>query len=323
MNKNSKIFVAGHRGLVGSALVRYLTAHQYHTILTQSHAELDLMNQDAVFSFFAQNQPEYVFLAAARVGGIYDNNMFPVEFIRNNLAIQWNVIEACFRFKVKRLLFLGSSCIYPIDCPRPIKESSFCSGYLEPTNQAYAIAKIAGIEHCWSYNRQYQTQFLCAMPTNLYGPNDNYDLEKSHVLPALIRKIHEAKCNAAPSVLLWGSGRPCREFLYVDDLAEACCYVMTLSDALVKHYFSSLERAPIINIGSGKEISIYELAQLISGIVGYTGELILDCSKPDGVMSKVMDVSLINELGWHSKTSLETGIKQAYQSFLQGILEKV
>ncbi len=316
MNKEAKIYIAGHRGLAGSAILRHLTASGYENHITRTHAELELMDKSAVFDFFSAERPDYVFLAAARVGGIHDNNTHPVEFIRDNLAIQWNVIEACYQYKVKRLLFLGSSCIYPIDCPRPIKETSFCSGRLEPTNQAYAMAKIAGIEHCWSYNRQYKTQFLCVMPTNLYGLNDNYDLEKSHVLAALIRKLHEAKQTGQERVLLWGTGKPRREFLHSSDLAEACCRIMSLSYETVSEYFSDRSRPPIINVGSGKEISIFDLAQLIKQVVGYEGQIEWDATKPDGVASKVMDVSLINELGWKSRILLEQGIRSAYQSYL-------
>lgn len=316
MNRDSKIFIAGHRGLVGSSLVRYLERHDFHNLLLRTRSQLDLTEKQSVFAFFREHRPEYVFLAAAKVGGIYANMTYPVEFIRDNLAIQWNVIEACHEFKVKRLLFLGSSCIYPVDCPRPISEESFCSGRLEPTNQAYAIAKIAGIEQCWSHNRQNGAQFLCAMPTNMYGPNDNYDFQNSHVLPALIRKMHEAKIEGSEQVLLWGSGSPRREFLYSDDLAEACCHIMNLPNEIVVNYFSDHSRPPIINVGTGKEVSILELAHLIKDIVGYEGALQWDTTKPDGVLSKVMDVNLINELGWSSSTPIKQGIAQAYESFL-------
>lgn len=323
MNKESKIYISGHTGLVGSAILRYLQKHKYTNIVISSRKELDLMNKEAVFSFFERMRPEYVVLAAARVGGIFDNKTYPVEFIRDNLAIQWNVIEACFKHQVKRLLFLGSSCIYPVDCPRPIKETDFLSGRLEPTNQAYAVAKIAGIEQCWSYNRQFGSRFLCAMPTNLYGPNDNYDLTKSHVLAALIRKIHVAKAQNLKSLLLWGSGEPNREFLHVDDLAVACCHILNLNDNETDKLLSRGDHPPIINVGSGEELSIKALAQMIKEIIGFKGLIQWDTTKPDGVKSKMMDVSLMRQLGWESCISLQEGIQKTYQSFLQAYSEEV
>ncbi|AAO90232.1 GDP-L-fucose synthase family protein [Coxiella burnetii] len=316
MQKDAPIFVTGHRGLAGSAILRRLKKQGYSSLITRTHQELDLTNKEKVFEFFANNCPEYVFLAAARVGGINDSNLHPVDFIRDNLAIQWNVIEASFRYKVKRLLFLGSSCIYSNDAPRPLKEIYFNSGKLEPTNRAYSTAKIAGIEHCWAYNRQYKTQYLCAMPTNLFGPNDNYDLENGHVVASLISKIHQAKEQKKPNFVLWGSGKAKREFLYSDDLAEACCHLMNLPDDIVKSVFGQDDQPPIVNIGSGKEISIYELALLIQDIIGYQGDIIWDHSKPDGALTKVMDVSLMQYLGWSAREGLVSGIKKTYQYYL-------
>ena len=270
MDKNAKIYVAGDRGLVGSALIRQLRKQGYTNILSRTHAELDLTNQLAVQAFFKKEKPEYVFLAAAKVGGIYANKTYPAEFIFSNLAIQTNVIHESYVNGVKRLIFLGSSCIYPRDCPQPIKEEYFLTGPLEPTNRPYALAKIAGIEMCWSYNRQYKTQFLATMPTNLYGPGDNYHLENSHVIPALIRKFHEAKVNKQPAVNVWGTGAPKREFMYSDDMAEACLYLMKLSENKVGQLFNS-DTAPLINIGSDVDLSIKELANLIKEIIGFKG----------------------------------------------------
>jgi GDP-L-fucose synthase len=321
MKNDSRIFVAGHNGLVGSSIYRHLTDSGYSDILVRNRAELNLEERESVFEFFAAHKPEFVFVAAAKVGGIYANNTYPVEFIRNNIAIQWNIIEACHKFNVQRLIFLGSSCIYPVDCPRPIKETYFCSGSLEPTNRAYAIAKISGIEHCWSYNRQMNTQYLCLMPTNMYGPNDNYHLENSHVLPAMIRKMHDAKQQGLGEMQLWGSGKPKREFLYSDDLASACCHFMNLPSDTVTEYFCNDERPPIINVGTGKEISIFDLAYMIKDIIGYEGKIAWDASKPDGVLSKVMDVTLGEELGWKAQVSLRDGIGRAYKSFLQQQIE--
>lgn len=323
MNLDSKIFVAGHRGLVGSAFLRFLEKKGHRCLLTRSKLELDLSCRESVFDFFACNKPEYVILAAARVGGILDNDNHPVSFIRDNLSIQWNIIEACYKFKVKRLLFLGSSCIYPVDCERPIKETSFLSGRLEPTNQSYAVAKIAGIQHCWAYNRQFHTEYICAMPTNLYGPNDNYDINHSHVLAALIRKFHDAKTNGSNEVVLWGTGSPKREFLHVDDLISACYMLLSLQSATVDDLFRSNSHPPIINIGSGEENSIEQLSKIISKIIGFEGAVRWDRSRPDGVQSKVMDISLMKALGWEKTIPIEVGINDTYQVFLQNIRDKV
>ncbi|PHQ78295.1 MAG: GDP-fucose synthetase [Coxiella sp. (in: Bacteria)] len=316
MKKESRIFVSGHRGLAGSAILRCLEGQGYTSLITRTRQQLDLTNKERVFDFFLNERPEYVFLAAARVGGLNDSILHPVEFISENLAIQWNVIEASFHSRVKRLLFLGSSCIYSNDSPRPLKEASFNSGRLEPTNRAHSTAKIAGIEHCWAYNRQYNTQYLCALSANLYGPNDNYDLESGHALAALIRKMHEAKEYDKPSISLWGSGKAKREFLYSADLAEACCHLIALPDEAVTPVFCQDDIPPVVNISSGKEISIYELALLIQRIVGYEGEIIWDHSKPGGVLSKIMDVSLIGRLGWRAQEELASGIEKTYHHYL-------
>jgi GDP-L-fucose synthase len=317
MDKSAKIYVAGHRGLVGSALMRNLQAAGYSNLLTRTHAELDLTQQEAVSDFFAAEKPEYVFLAAAKVGGIYANNTFPAEFMRDNLAIQTNVIHASYQHGVKRLLFLGSSCIYPKFAPQPMKEEHLLTGELEPTNRPYALAKIAGIEQCWSYNRQYGTQFLAVMPTNLYGPADNYDLNNSHVLPALIRKFHEAKQANSPTVSVWGSGTPRRELMYSDDMADACVYLINLPDDQYQPLLAADRNdglPPVINIGVGDDITIIDLARLVQLIVGYEGEIELDASKPDGTPRKLMDVSRLASLGWRAKTSLADGIKLAYET---------
>ena len=315
MEKHAKIYVAGHRGLVGSALVRQLSAQGYTNIITRTHAELDLTNQLAVKVFFEYEKPNYVFLAAAKVGGIHANNTYPAEFIHENLAIQTNVIHQSYLVGVKRLLFLGSSCIYPRDCPQPIKEEYLLTGLLEPTNRPYALAKIAGIEMCWSYNRQYGTQYLAAMPTNLYGPGDNYNLNNSHVLPALIRKMHEAKEQGDKEVVVWGTGAPMREFLYSEDMAEACIFLMSLTDT---RFYSLLtdNSPPLVNIGCGEDLSIKELAELVKMVVSFNGELSFDLSKPDGTMRKLMDVSRLNKLGWQSSTDLTEGLKKSYADFL-------
>ena len=315
MNKHSKIYVAGHRGLVGSAIMRQLATQGYTNIVTRTHAELDLTNQLSVVQFFADEKPEYVFLAAAKVGGIHANNTYPAEFIHENLAIQTNVIHQSYKAGVKRLLFLGSSCIYPKDCPQPIKEEYLLTGSLEPTNRPYAMAKIAGIEMCWSYNRQYGTRFLAGMPTNLYGPGDNYDLSNSHVLPALIRKFHEAKIKSELTVTIWGTGKPKREFLYSDDMAEACLFLMTLPDVKFLSLMTD-NLAPLINIGCGEDLSIKDLAELVKDIVGFSGELALDNTKPDGMMRKLMDVDKLRNMGWQATTELRSGIVAAYQDFL-------
>ena len=315
LNLDSKIYVAGHRGLVGSALIRQLECRGYRNLVIRAHAELDLTDQVAVRAFFASEKPEYVFLAAAKVGGIHANNTYPAEFIHQNLAIQTNVIHESWRNGVKRLLFLGSSCIYPRDCPQPIKEEYLLTGPLEMTNRPYALAKIAGIEMCWAYNRQYGTSYVAAMPTNLYGPNDNYDLQNSHVLPALIRKMHEAKERGDKEVVVWGTGTPRREFLYSDDLADACVYLMESSDAKLAPLFRQ-DAPPLINIGCGQDVTIRELAECAAKAVGFSGNMIFDTSKPDGTPRKLMNVERLSALGWVASTSLESGVKLAYRDFL-------
>jgi GDP-L-fucose synthase len=318
MNKRAEIYVAGHRGLVGSAIMRQLATQGYENIVTRTHAELDLTNQQAVADFFEAEKPEYVFLAAAKVGGIHANNTYPAEFIYENLAIQTNVIHQSYVTGVKRLLFLGSSCIYPRDCPQPIKEEYLLTSELEPTNRPYALAKIAGIEMCWSYNRQYGTQYLAVMPTNLYGPGDNYHLENSHVIPALIRKFHEAKINNQPSVMVWGTGTPKREFLYSDDMAEACIFVINLADDVFKPLLAADRNdglPPLLNLGSNSDLSIAELADLIKEVVGFSGEIIFDNSKPDGTSRKLMDSSSLNRLGWYPTVDLKTGLINSYSHF--------
>jgi GDP-L-fucose synthase len=313
MHHESRIYIAGHRGLVGSAIHRELTRQGYGNILTRTHQELDLLEEPAVEAFFAAEKPDYVFLAAAKVGGILANNSYPADFIRDNLIIQTNLIEASRNAQVKRLLFLGSSCIYPKLCPQPIKEEYLLTGPLEPTNRPYALAKIAGIEMCWSYNRQYGTRYLAAMPTNLYGPDDNFDLATSHVLPALIRKTAEAKSSGATEVVVWGSGTPRRELLYSDDLAQACCYLMNLDETR----FGSLLREdapPLINIGTGEDVTIRELAQIVARVLGFSGELAFDATKPDGTPRKLMDVSLLHSLGWRHRIALEDGIRLTWDA---------
>ena len=318
MNKDAKIYVAGHRGLVGSALMRQLSAQGYSNIIIRTHAELDLTHQLSVADFFATEKLEYVILAAAKVGGIHANNTYPAEFIHENLAIQTNVIHQSYVNGVKRLLFLGSSCIYPRDCPQPIKEEYLLTGELEPTNRPYALAKIAGIEMCWSYNRQYGTQYLAVMPTNLYGPGDNYHLENSHVIPALIRKFHEAKINNEPTVTVWGTGAPKREFLYSDDMAEACLFVLNLPDSTFKTLITTNRNdglPPLLNLGSGSDLSIAELANLVKQIVGFAGDIKFDSTKPDGTIRKLMDSSRLNQLGWNPSVLLKAGLQQSYQDF--------
>jgi GDP-L-fucose synthase len=345
MEQNAKIYVAGHRGLVGSALMRRLTASPspsrgegrgggesasdaitqasapYPNPITRTHAELDLTDQAAVEAFFATEKPDYVFLAAAKVGGILANNSYPAEFIRDNLAIQTNVIHAAYKNGVKRLLFLGSSCIYPRLAPQPMKEEHLLTGPLEPTNRPYALAKIAGIEMCWSYNRQYGTQYLAVMPTNLYGPGDNYHPQNSHVIPALIRKFHEAKVNNSPSVSVWGTGTPRREFLYSDDMADACVYLMNLPEEQFKTLLGSDEAAtgifmpPLVNIGVGHDLTIRELAETVKEVVGYQGTIEFDVSKPDGTPRKLMDVGRLSGLGWRAGTDLRSGLSLAYSEF--------
>ena len=353
MSKTSRIYVAGHRGLVGSALVRCLISKGYENILTHTHEELDLTNQQAVKEFFEKEKPEYVFLAAAKVGGILANNTYPAEFIYQNLAIQNNVIHYSWKSGVRRLLFLGSSCIYPRECPQPIKEKYLLTGPLEPTNRPYAIAKIAGIEICWSYNRQYNTQYLSAMPTNLYGPGDNYDLQNSHVLPAIIRKIHLAKlaqngdlrgiqkdenkmgpippdikkalglisnpkgldATISPQPVFWGAGSIRREFLYSDDMADACVYLMSLPETK----FSSclpINSPPIVNIGCGADLTIRECVGVIKEIVGYNGDVQWDLDKPEGTPQKLLDTKLLTSLGWDYKIDLPEGLKRCYADYL-------
>ena len=321
MNLNAKIYVAGHSGLVGSALLRRLRAKGYTNIVTRTHAKLDLTDQVATEVFFATENPEFVFLAAAKVGGILANNIYPADFISINLAIQNNVIQAASRHSVKRLLFLGSSCIYPRDCPQPIKEEYFLSGLLEPTNRSYAIAKIAGIEQCWSYNRQNGTQFLAVMPTNVYGRGDSYDLVKAHVIPALIRKFHEAKTRGDNEAVVWGTGAPKREFLYSDDLADACVFLMFLPNETFNSILNSQSLVPpIINIGCGKDITIRELAETVKRVVSFEGKIIFDPSKPDGTPRKVLDIGNINKLGWVPKIELLDGISKSYEDFVQQFL---
>jgi GDP-L-fucose synthase len=317
MEKNSKIYIAGHRGLVGSALVRRLTLKGYTNLILRPHAELELRNQSAVQAFFAAEKPEYVILAAAKVGGIYANNTYPAEFIEDNLLIQNNVIHNAWKNSVKRLLFLGSSCIYPKAAPQPMKEEYLLTGPLEPTNRPYAIAKIAGIEMCHAYNRQYGTRYLAAMPTNLYGPNDNYDLNNSHVLPALIRKVHEAKQTNAKEVVVWGTGTPKREFLYSEDMADACIYLLEQMEDKLISLFND-DQPPLINIGCGEDLTIRKLAELVAEVVGFKGSLTFDTSKPDGTMRKVMDVSRIKALGWQRTMLLKDGIGLSYQDLLRG-----
>ena len=316
MKQDSKIYVAGHLGLVGSALMRQLQAKGYKNLVKRTHAELDLVDQAAVRDFFAQEKPEYVLLAAANVGGIHANNTYPAEFIQQNLAIQTNVIHEAWRNSVKRLLFLGSSCIYPKDCPQPIKEEYLLTGPLEPTNRPYALAKIAGIEMCWSYNRQYGTKYIAAMPTNLYGLGDNYDPNNSHVLPALIRKMHEAKLRGDKEVVVWGTGTPKREFLYSDDMADACIYLLEQPEEKLESMFNNTY-PPMVNVGCGEDITIRELAELVKAVIGFTGSLVFDPSKPDGTMRKLLDVGKLNALGWKAYTRFSDGIVQAYNDYFE------
>ncbi len=297
MNKTDKIYIAGHRGMVGSAILRLLHQNKFEHIIFRKSAELDLRNQAQVNTFFEKERPKYVFLAAAKVGGILANNIYRADFLYDNLMIQNNIIHAAHTFGVKKLLFLGSSCIYPRLAPQPLKEESLLTGLLEPTNEPYAVAKIAGIKMCDAYRAQYGAHFISAMPTNLYGPNDNYDLQNSHVLPAMIRKFITAKKNNEPTVTIWGTGTPLREFMHVDDLAEACYFLM-----------QDFDEPGFVNVGTGEDLSIFDLAQLVKKIVGYSGEIVLDTTKPDGTPRKLMDVSKIHALGWQHKISLEQGI---------------
>jgi len=306
MDKNAKIYVAGHRGMVGSAIVRRLTDLGYANVVTRSHAELDLTNQQAVTDFLSTERPDYTFMAAAKVGGIQANNIYRAEFLYQNLMIEANIVHAAWQAGIKRMLFLGSSCIYPRDCPQPIREDYLLTGPLEQTNEPYAIAKIAGVKLCESYNRQYGTSYVSAMPTNLYGPNDNYDLANSHVLPALIRKAHEAKLRGDSTYTVWGSGRPMREFLHVDDMAHACLFLMedeTITDGL-------------FNVGTGTDVTIRELAETVMDVVGFKGDIVFDASKPDGTPRKLLDVSRLKERGWTAKIGLREGIALAYADFL-------
>ena len=316
-----RIYIAGHRGLVGSAIVRCLLAHGHTELITRTHAELDLTDSRSTATFFEQERPEYVFLAAAKVGGIIANNIYAADFIRENLGIQTSVISAAFQTGVKRLLFLGSSCIYPRLAPQPMRERDLLTGPLEPTNRAYALAKIAGVEMCWAYNRQYGTKYLSAMPTNLYGPGDNYHLTNSHVIPALLRKFHEAKLRGDPTVTVWGTGTPRREFLYSDDMADACVFLMSLPDDRYEALLGSDESVsgrfepPLVNIGTGVDVTIAELAATVAGVVGYSGGIVYDTSKPDGTPRKLMDVGLMTGAGWTARTALKDGLRAAYAEF--------
>jgi GDP-L-fucose synthase len=305
INKDARIFVAGHKGMVGSAIVRNLQAKSYTNILTQTRQQLDLLDQKAVANYLKSEQPEYIFIAAAKVGGIQANNEYRADFIYQNLMIEANLIHGAHEADIQRLCFLGSSCIYPRDCPQPIKEDYLLTGPLEQTNEPYAIAKIAGIKLCESYNRQYERQYISAMPTNLYGPNDNYDLNNSHVLPALIRKAHEAKQSNQSTLTVWGTGNPRREFLYVDDLAEACVFLMETG-----------YDGPLINVGTGEDVTIRELAETVKEIVGFNGGLVFDTNKPDGTPRKLLDVSKLKNLGWNPKFTLTDGVRTAYDDFL-------
>jgi len=309
MDKGLKIYIAGHRGLVGSALKRKLESKGYTNLIFRTHRELDLTNQQAVNDFFEKERPEYIFLAAAKVGGILANSSYPAEFIYENLMIEANVINAAYKYGVKKLLFLGSSCIYPKLAPQPLKEEYLLTGPLEETNEAYAVAKIAGIRLCKHYNEQYGTNFISVMPTNLYGLNDNFDLETSHVMPALIRKFHEAKVNNESEVVVWGTGKPLREFMHVDDMADACVYLME------NYNYSDI--GEFVNLGVGEDVTISELVELIKEIVGFEGEIRYDTSKPDGTPRKLMDVSRLNGLGWKAGIPLEDGIRETYEWYIQ------
>ena len=325
MQIDSSIYVAGHRGLVGSAIVRRLRRSGYHNLVLRTHAELDLTDSVATQAFFEAERPQIVFMAAAKVGGIIANNTMPAEFIHSNLAIQTHIIHSSYRAGVQRLLFLGSSCIYPRHAPQPMKEHDLLTGPLEPTNRAYALAKIAGIEMCWSYNRQYGTQYLSAMPTNLYGPGDNYHPMHSHVIPALLRKFHEAKVRGDATVTVWGSGTPRREFLYSDDMADACVFLMNLADEPYQALLGSDETVtgrfepPLVNIGVGEDATIAELAALVAQVVGYSGVIEYDRSKPDGTPRKLMDVSRLAQAGWRATTPLSEGLPQAYAEFVASL----
>jgi len=312
IQKDAKIYVAGHRGLAGSAIVRKLRSLDYENLVLRTHKEVDLQDWNAVRAFFDDQRPEFVFLAAAKVGGILANRDFPADFIAQNLRIQSNVIENAYRTQVKRLLFLGSSCIYPKLAPQPIGEDQLLTGPLEFTNRSYAIAKIAGIEMCWAFNRQHGTQFLAAMPTNLYGPGDSYNLQNSHVLPALIRKVHEAKLRGERSVTVWGTGKPLREFLFSDDMADACVFLLNLSNEEFSKLVGVPEAAPIVNVGSGSELSIADLARKVCQVLEFKGEIVFDASKPDGTPRKLMDSARLFSYGWRPKVTMEEGIGIAY-----------
>jgi GDP-L-fucose synthase len=315
MEFSDKIYVAGHTGLLGSALVRRLRQAGYGNLLLQSRRDLDLTDAIAVRHFFSQHRPRYVFLAAAKVGGILANDTFPAEFIFENLKIQTSVIHESWRSGVERLLFLGSSCIYPKLAPQPLREESWLGGPLEPTNRAYAVAKIAGIEMIWAYNRQYQTRFLAAMPTNLYGPGDSYHPDKSHLIPALIRKMHEAKVTGRREVVIWGSGNPRREFLYSEDAAEACIFLLGLASEPFNQLAARADVAPLVNIGCGEDMSVRELAELVAEVVGVTPSLVFDSSKPDGTPRKLLDIGQLSRLGWKPRTGLREGLRQTYADF--------
>jgi GDP-L-fucose synthase len=317
MKLSSKIYVAGHRGLLGSALVRRLRAGGYSNLVVRTHSELDITEQLAVRKFFAQERPEYVFLAAAKVGGILANSTNPADFISQNLLIQTNVIHQAYLAGVKRMLFLGSSCIYPKHAPQPIKEEYLLTGPLEPTNRPYALAKISGIEMCWSYNRQYGTRFLAAMPANLFGPGDRYDLDNSHVIPALIRKMHEAKVAGAERVVVGGTGTPRREFLFSDDAADACVFLMNLPEDKLDQFVANRQLPPVVNIGRGEDLTIRELSELIADVVGFPKKLVFDPLIPDGTPRKLLDISHLTALGWKPSTSLREGLEKTYQDYLR------
>ena len=308
LTKHAKIYVAGHNGMVGSAIVRDLQSKGYTNMVTRSRSELNLLDQAAVHQFLKTEQPDYIFMAAAKVGGIHANNSYRADFIYENLTVQANIIHGAYLAGIKNLCFLGSSCIYPRDCPQPIIEEYLLTGTLEPTNEPYAIAKIAGIKLCESYNQQYGTQYVSVMPTNLYGPNDNYDLNNSHVLPAMIRKVHEAKCRGDNELAVWGTGKPMREFLYVDDMAEACVFLM-----------ENNIQAGIFNVGTGTDVTIKELAETVMSVVGFAGNIVFDASKPDGTPRKLLNVDKIKELGWQAHTSLRDGIAKAYSDYLTNV----
>ncbi len=312
MHLTAKIYIAGHMGLVGSTILNRLQKQGYTNIITRSYSELDLTNQQKVEDFFKDEKPEYVFLAAAKVGGILANSTYPAEFIYQNMMIQNNILHQSWLNGVRNLLFLGSSCIYPRLCPQPMKEEHLMTGPLEPTNSPYAVAKISGIEMCWAYNRQYNTNYIPVMPTNLYGPNDNFDLETAHVLPALIRKFHEAKTRNQDSVTVWGTGSPKREFLHVEDMAEACIHVMKNSDKLTEE-----DQTPLFNIGTGVEVTIKELAEVIKDIVGFKGEIVWDVTKPDGTPRKLLDLTRMTEFGWNAEIKLDEGIRKTYKLYIE------